>query len=258
MAEIAGRLFQYGNGLIAFKSGQNKLKTLVLIGGLQDNILSLPYTSALKKYCDQRNICLVIPQLRSMPYFKITTVDKDVEDIASLLDTIEGDVALMGHSTGCNDIILYLKENNKKKIHCGILQAPVSDTEAESAIVIKSRMLLIEDFDKSKKFIEFDNGELWCKERYTSLYSKYGKEDLFSTYLEDDAFIKCGEKVPLLSIISGNDEFCQEPPIEKFKLMGEVYVIKNADHSISCPDLYEEFVSEVDKFFIKTQFVANE
>jgi triacylglycerol esterase/lipase EstA (alpha/beta hydrolase family) len=37
-------------------------------------------------------------------------------------------VVLLGHSTGCQDIVMYMKQGaHRDKVHATILQAPVSD-----------------------------------------------------------------------------------------------------------------------------------
>eukprot|EP01070_Trichotokara_eunicae_P004354 Trichotokara_eunicae@DN3908_c0_g1_i1.p2 len=86
----------------------------------------------------------------------------------------------------------------------------------------------------SATFLE--KGTLWLSERFISLYEKYGKEDIFSSYLEDENFQKWEteyEKVPILSFLSEKDEYAISTLTEKFKLMGEVVVLAGADHCVT-------------------------
>lgn len=90
----------------------------------------------------------------------IFDLDRDIEEIAICVEFLRGklfgsdlDICLMGHSTGCQDIMRYLTAPNpldsnpkRPKIQGAILQAPVSDRDA----VLQK----IEDGPKSKEAYE--------------------------------------------------------------------------------------------------------
>lgn len=40
---------------------------------------------------------------------------------------LDGEVVLLGHSTGCQDSLLYIREHQCGKVKGIVLQAPVSD-----------------------------------------------------------------------------------------------------------------------------------
>ncbi len=45
---------------------------------------------------------------------------------------LDGEIIIMGHSTGCQDSLLYLGQGKDPKIKGVILQAPVSDIEGRN------------------------------------------------------------------------------------------------------------------------------
>lgn len=111
-------------------------KYLLFIDGMWGNILSIPYFYRLKNLCDNHNIVLVYPQLRSHPYFQIHRIEEDIEDITDVVNGLDGSVVLLGHSTGCQDSLLYISSSKSEKVKGIILQAPVSDIEARPDPVI--------------------------------------------------------------------------------------------------------------------------
>ena len=252
---MKGSIFVYDdNNSIAFKNEIISSKTIVFLDGLGGNILSNAYIQKLNEFCISQGITLVIPQLRSMPNFNIVPIEWDIEDINNVLNLIIGDVVLMGHSTGCNDILLYLKKFNSSKIKGVILQAPVSDPESVNYDIVTRNMKLIEDSCPENLYIELPNQGLWRKERYISLYLKNGKEDVFSSYLDDELFSMWSKKMKILSILSGSDEFSKFDLTQKFLLMGKVKVIEKADHSVSSDILQNELIETIDNFLIEISF----
>ncbi|KAM0681668.1 hypothetical protein GINT2_000182 [Glugoides intestinalis] len=253
MTELDGILFEYNRNSIAFKSKIESEKAIILIPGLGDNILSLPYVTLLYKYCKTKKVKLVIPQLRSMPNFTITPIEHDLEDLAAIIKTIKGEIILLGHSTGCNDILLFIRQNKLENIKGIVLQGPVSDIEAESQLKIEYGLNQIKKSADSK-YIEF-NDEIWLKERFISLYTVNEKEDLFSSYLDDKSFSQWKGKVPILSILSEKDEYCLRQIPEKFELAGMVCMIPGADHSISSKTYQECFLDAINTFFNEIKFL---
>lgn len=139
---MEGRLFSYGKGLSAFISGCNESSAaIVLIGGLSDGFLTIPYTKFLGGKLKDLNISLVQLVLRSSySAYGTHTLQDDLDDIQDLLLILSRDfgkqkLILLGHSTGCQDIMWLcshwgtMNDDCKKLIIGGILQAPVSDRE---------------------------------------------------------------------------------------------------------------------------------
>ncbi|KAI5149153.1 hypothetical protein ENBRE01_0727 [Enteropsectra breve] len=240
---LKGILFQYNeSGSIAFDNGVESKMCIILIGGLGDNIASLPYSGKLNELCLENGIRLIIPQLRSQPEYMLHPIEDDIEDIEDLMKHVQEKALLIGHSTGCQDILLYLKSTSfREKVAGAVLQAPVSDTEANDCSGTEDLM------ETTEKYL-LENGEVWLTERFTSLLKKYGKEDLFSSYLENEAFEQWKSYTKILTVLSEKDEFAKMLLTEKFKLMGDVKVIKDADHSISGREAQETFIKHVKDF----------
>ena len=65
-----------------------------------------------------------------MPNYKIFTINNDVEDLHKIVEQNKNrKVTLLGHSTGCQVALLYLKTYGTSEIYSIILQAPCSDVE---------------------------------------------------------------------------------------------------------------------------------
>lgn len=252
MCILDGIVFKYNKyGSIAYKNRVDSTKTMIMLGGLGDNILSLPYIESLDRYCSSKGFSLIIPQLRSMPDFNIRSVKSDIEDISDLLSTVNGDFVLIGHSTGCNDILLFLKRKIPDNLKCVVLQGPVSDTESISREHANSVLSKIVSSDPKKKYIETEDGNIWLKDRFVSLYSVRGMEDFFSSYLDDSEFRRWRSKIPILSVLSGKDEYCKVDMRDKFKEMGEVCFIPDGNHNLNDDCSIGTFISAVDSFISK-------
>lgn len=138
---MQGELFRYSEAkrLVAFASGDLNAPTcLVLIPGLTDGLLALSYCEVLSQKCASNGITLIQPVFQSsyLGYGICALADdaQDLDELLSFLNLNKGKAkfALMGHSTGCQDILWYFKSQTSKhkdKVLCGILQAPVSDRD---------------------------------------------------------------------------------------------------------------------------------
>lgn len=122
---------------------------LLFIGGLYDTFNGPSYVNdiaALFPLHENQEWRVMHAQLSSNGRaFGIFDLDRDIEDIGACIDYIRGqlfkdkglDIVLMGHSTGCQDIMRYLTApnplNDKKAvrpvIQGAILQAAVSDRD---------------------------------------------------------------------------------------------------------------------------------
>ena len=90
-------------------------KKCILIGGLSDGLLPTPYTPALEQACHELEWSLVQPILSSSYLgFGNGDLERDSEEISALLWYLtchrSGEqYALVGHSTGCQNAIHFLK-----------------------------------------------------------------------------------------------------------------------------------------------------
>lgn len=140
-----------------------------------------------------------------------------------------GKVVLMGHSTGCQDVMHYLTgpgNEARPAINGGIIQAPVSDREAISLFIAPE--VLSETCRVAKAMVESGDGEeiLSTKirdgffaptpvsaRRWLSLASPGhdGEDDYFSSDLNDDKLLQSfgalPPRIPLCMLFSGSDEY---------------------------------------------------
>lgn len=116
--------------------------TLVFIPGLTDTLSTLPYLPKLASLAHSHGFSLVQPQLTcNLGGYGQCTLEGDAQEIAACVAHLRstkqksaGKVILMGHSTGCQDVVAYLLSSSRAsakqtKIDGAILQAPVSDRE---------------------------------------------------------------------------------------------------------------------------------
>lgn len=114
-----GSLFQYSGNLVAFESSpridENVSRKCILIGGLSDGLLPTPYTPALEQACHKHGWSLVQPILSSSYLgFGNGDLDRDSRELGALMWYLSchrsgKEFALVGHSTGCQNSIHFLK-----------------------------------------------------------------------------------------------------------------------------------------------------
>ena len=275
---MEGSIFQINNQLSYFIKGKSN-KLLFLIGGLGDLLFSVKYFEYLWNKLEEYKIC--IPIMRSSGNsFGNTKIWDDVEDIKEILKHIINnneikDIFLIGHSTGCQDILcLFKKEINKEfPIRKCILQGPVSDRDfVINDINLKNEIkrienksnILFKDWNNSelKNSIEvsqylYDNKYPLLIRRFVSLYSKLGDEDWFSFDIESNKLKELYSiiNIPFLFVFSLNDQYVNYTNkeykeliqrIEKANSYIKVSVLKD-DHFIE--NSKDEFFRIVSDFF---------
>ncbi|OQS53363.1 hypothetical protein EHP00_1966 [Ecytonucleospora hepatopenaei] len=124
---------------------------------------------------------------------------------------------------------------------------------------------------KKKEVIFYDNS-YYCPYRFLSLYERNNTEDLFSSWINDNEYIKynnikhncnnikydnncnnikydnnCND-IKILSVVSGKDKYCYVDVKHKLKLMGEVKEIEGASHSLKEEEHQKEFIKIVEYF----------
>nr|XP_043628171.1 UPF0613 protein PB24D3.06c [Erigeron canadensis] len=199
--QFRGVMFKYGPKAIqvAFKTGNYK-QQVVFIGGLTDGFLATEYLEPLAVALDKEKWSLV-QFLLSSSYsgYGISSLKEDASELDQLInylinkDDSEG-VVLLGHSTGCQDIVHYMRTNAacSRAVRAAILQAPVSDREFRATLPETAEMI-----DLASKLISEGRGsELMPREanqdspisayRFHSLCAYMGDDDMFSSDLSDD------------------------------------------------------------------------
>lgn len=249
---LIGKIFRYNEAKnICYSNEVDSTSCIIFVGGLGSNLLNPRYISQLNTLCIEMNIRLLIPQFESHPKFQIVSIDKDIDNLHDIIMYAENKfktIVLIGHSTGCQDCLLFIRKYCISKIKGIILQAPVSDVEGMEIMVPNLNEYIAKAHEN--KYIEFEN-TLWLSERFLSLYERYNKEDLFSSWIADSSYKSFGKLCRIHSVISENDEYCFVPIISKLQLMGTVCIIKNAQHSLNEKEHIEMFLQEV-KWFIES------
>ena len=246
-ASLRGELTVYKNDptLVMFTSGpevSDSEGTAVFIGGLTDGPMSLSYLPALAAALEEKRWRLCQPTLSSAYLgFGVSDLDKDAEELDLVVDRIlasasatgEGDertpkkhaVALVGHSTGCQDIVHFLRQGRRRAdIAAAVLQAPVSDREAmcmehgEEAIAAANAsargMCASGDGDGlMPRSTPGTFGAPVTAARYASLSGRMTSDDTFSSDLtEAELFQQIGhlgshDAPPSLWVRSADDEY---------------------------------------------------
>lgn len=270
-----GNLFIYDPNykLVAFESGSSS-RCLILLGGLTDGLLSLPYvekfSSALQSL--PQPYSLIQPLLRSSNLqYGWHTIDNDVEDLRTLIDYLVNhrtdlqSIILMGHSTGCQDIIHYLRQEKvHSKIIRVILQGPVSDREYLSRLS-STKDQLTYCYQNKKDLQEWLPRHLHepplTIERCLSLNEINSSEDLFSSDLTDEQLktIYQNISIPMIWIWSKRDEYVPEDirnhvnNFVKNKLANRpnstLITLENADHAVSNLEEQTYMIEQIILFF---------
>ncbi|VEU34125.1 unnamed protein product [Pseudo-nitzschia multistriata] len=256
---LTGQLFLYAGGRAAFESASASgvgselppRKKCILLGGLSDGLLPVPYTGILEKACHENDWSLVQPVLSSSYLgFGHGSLDRDCSEIEELMKYLceyrnAEEFALVGHSTGCQDAVHFLQHAGpefRKKTSLVALQAPVSDregTELEEGFP--------EKLQEAQKMVSEGRGDEmlprsfhWAPvtaQRYVDLHSRGGRDDFFSSdytdaelearlsYVGGDPSQHPGLRV--LVAFSGADEYVPEH-VDRPKLTERLVVAMNA------------------------------
>ncbi|XP_023526586.1 UPF0613 protein PB24D3.06c-like [Cucurbita pepo subsp. pepo] len=254
-----GLLFKYGPKPIqvAFKTGDYK-QQVIFIGGLSDGFMATEYLEPLAIALDKEEWSLV-QILLSSSYngYGTSSLQQDAKELDQLVSYLinkedsEG-VVLLGHSTGCQDIVHYIGTNAacSRAVRGAIFQAPVSGREYRATLPETAAMI-----DLASTMISEGRGSyLMPREaspsspitanRYYSICSYMGDDDMFSSDLSDEQLkMKLGHmaNTPCQVIFSMRDEYVPEYVDKKAlvarvcKAMGgaEKIEIEHANHSLS-------------------------
>jgi len=224
---MQGELFGYAPGRVAFESppflaagatsgATHSSNKCILLGGLSDGLMPVPYTAALEQALSSTNWSLVQPILSSSyTGFGHGSLDRDVEELDELLSHLvehrnAETFALVGHSTGTQDIVHYLRYGNtelRARVRAVALQAPVSDREAatvchdddddcphssqaEHLAELQRHLKVAHQMrDQNKGDEMMPRSAFWAPitaSRYLDLMEPKGRDDYFSSDLTDE------------------------------------------------------------------------
>ena len=277
---MEGKIFQINEQLSIFIKGKST-KLIMLIGGLGDLLFNIKYFQYLWNKFDE-NYMICIPNMRSSGNsFGSFTIWNDVEDINEILSYIYNknkldEIYLLGHSTGCQDILCLFKKGINKQfpIKKCILQGPVSDRDYlnkdkkllnEIKRIEKEYNVLYENWNNSElknsmdvsKYL-YDNKYPLLVRRFVSLYSKLGDEDWFSYDISQETLKSMYSiiDIPFLFVFSLNDQYINYSHDEYKKLIER---IKNSNDFININIINDNHFIEnsFDKFYnIVNNFIS--
>ncbi|XMA10936.1 hypothetical protein WAI453_003727 [Rhynchosporium graminicola] len=239
-----GLVHQYHKRLTAFehtpgKSTSQPQNILLFIGGLSDGLLTVPYTTPLAASLKPTWTLAEIHLSSSYSGWGTCNLEDDAEEISKCVAYFRsiktGQIVLMGHSTGCQDIMFYLtgaEHSRHAKIDGAIMQGVVSDRQAlemhldpelyKGSCVTAKAMVEAGDGDEilpSKTMDDFFETPVSAK-RWLSLASPdhNGDDDIFSSDLTDEQLGKTFGKLPketkVAFLHSGEDEYVN-PDLDK-------------------------------------------
>ncbi|WBF13307.1 hypothetical protein N7582_002653 [Saccharomyces uvarum] len=229
MSSFAGVLHRYTARNVAFEfAPTGRKKVLVMIGGMTDGLLTVPYARELPHALEPHGYSVVNVQLTSSFLgFGTASLDKDVEELKLLVDFLKGaqggrreTIVLMGHSTGSQDVMHYLLRHGHS-VAAAIIQASCSDRESFGQAIDPPLLATLNA--RAKQLVNAGRqNELLSSEysthlfntpvtayRWCSLMEPGGDDDYFSSDLPPAALAASfGRlKTPLLVAYSENDQF---------------------------------------------------
>lgn len=282
-----GELFVYNeaSGLTAFEFGESSSsRVLVCIAGLTDGLLSMRYLPRLARNVGPEGWRVIQPLLQSSySGWGIGSLDEDASDIDCLLKCLVTErgvkeVVLLGHSTGCQDVVTFLEKHPNKRIKGAILQAPVSDREALQLTNTGSKATMEADLQNFRKvaatMISQGRGEevmpraacqligpphVITAYRFNSLTGRMTDDDMFSSDLTDGELSKRFHhvKVPTLVAISLDDEYVPKSvDVRAFaermqsatKAQMTTCFIEKGGHGLKVPEGLTVFINAVKAF----------
>ncbi|ODQ77982.1 hypothetical protein BABINDRAFT_172464 [Babjeviella inositovora NRRL Y-12698] len=236
-------IHKYTRGLIAMehltKSSTPHPNLLIFIGGLGDNITTVLYVAHLARALDPIGWSVAELQLSASGIgWGTGSVARDVLEITAAVKYFSNrKVVLMGHSTGCQDVLYYLTQqylddpnelSSRPYVAGGILQASVSDRECY--VMLNGQEIWEDKLARARKLVEAGKGEEVLPrefplsffdspisaQRWVDLMDVRGADDYFSSDLTPEDHQKTFGKVrsKLLVAYSGNDE-CVPAEVDK-------------------------------------------
>lgn len=268
---MQGELFVYNNESkhTAFKYGDSST-VMILIGGMFGGLMTCDYWINLSKELHEHGVGTVqfimsssysqfgISSLKQYEINKIWLIYRDADEIELLITYLLSHYKidkfhLLGHSTGCQDIIKFLSVTKYSNlIGCCFLQGPASDRE--STLMEASKEEVEKYLKISKEYIDENKpNKLMPTEsyfvpitayRFYSLNSKFGDDDMFSSDFTNEDFKTIFKHIPksikICFIESENDEFIPNY-VNKTELIermansvenGYFYLLKGTNHSV--------------------------
>lgn len=247
---------------------------LVLIPGLTDGFMSMPYTASLSKALQEVDHSLVQVQISSsFMQFGFGSILKDCEEMTTLVTFLKEElnfkkIALLGHSTGGQDCVYFLRHSTARDmIGAVILQGAVGDRDE-----IQSDPALMGMLEEARRLRDEGREELFLQEdlygapvtarRFLSLAERLSDEDMFSVDLTEDELLPIFEHItiPISLCFSSGDEYVPDPRAQREMAARLVRVLEagssclvkctyyEGDHGLTLKTMHEQFVKDVVSF----------
>ncbi|ELQ74131.1 putative hydrolases or acyltransferases (alpha/beta hydrolase superfamily), partial [Trachipleistophora hominis] len=254
-------VYDESNHLLILSTTQtvNTEVIILYIGGMLSGLMHPKFVFEMADKMDFAQFAQ--PMLRSHPFFGLWSLSDDAKDIEKAITYIctsfqdkcnrsttaeaENDInierdkkpkiILLGHSTGCQSILHYLNTHKSfTKITCSILLGPVSDREYEEHTNPNLQHNLELAMENSKTTFLHSNCPVNAQ-RYISLFSKYGDDDLFSSDLSDEFFKTINKSgTPLHFLLLKDDEYVINSNADVLKMVNNADVrVIDGDHMLS-------------------------
>ena len=253
----------------------------VLIPGLTDGMMTLSYTHSLNGRLISAGYSLVQVHISSsFNQFGVHTLDTDVQELTEvvrhLVDHLKfKKILLMGHSTGCQDILYFLRHSSLARcVDAIILQGAISDRDDisadETAQALIDEAKLLDEVGRSDSLLQgMHCGAPITAKRYLSLAGRLTPDDMFSNDLTSDELVPilAPVKVPVLLCYSEQDEYVPDMVAQKASSqriadtlvkLGNARIVERVyltgDHGLSEEKDYTCFVDNVLDFIRKCNF----
>lgn len=283
MQSFEGIIHKYNSNRVAFEFTPTRLpKVLIMIGGMTDGLLTVPYFVNLPKVMEPLGYSVVQIQLTSsFQGWGTSSLHQDIKEIVELikyLKSSEGgnrtNFVIMGHSTGSQDVMLTLLTHSDI-LDAGIMQGCVSDREAitmdapsETVEKLTGAAKKLCDEGKGQQLLsgeysKYVFGTPITAYRWCSLLIPEGDDDYFSSDLSKENLQKSFGQLnkPFLIAYSGEDEFVPSyvdklEVINKWKEVSDPHcwsehsgLIKGANHGVSSEKSQEHLFEMISGFF---------
>ncbi|KAH5117439.1 hypothetical protein HBI73_060250 [Parastagonospora nodorum] len=224
-----GTLHKYNKKLVAFEHARpdssnpsSNPNILIWVGGLGDGLLTVDYTTSIASALPPSWSLAEVLLRSSYNGWATGRLSRDARELGECVDYFKNlrpgaKIVLMGHSTGCQDIMEYLvgpDAKNLPAIDGAILQGGVSDREAWHAMlqteeekeasknIMATAKSMIDEGDekgivptKGNMLADVLGAPISAYRTY-SLLAKGGDDDYFSTDLGDEVFKNTFGKIP--------------------------------------------------------------
>jgi hypothetical protein len=192
-------LYDEEKRLPAFISEPHGNRHVIIIGGMTDGFFTTPFVPDLAGALPSLGWTLC-QCLLSSSYsgYGISSLIQDVEEMDLLIGYLVKEkqttsIVLMGHSTGCQDCVAYMKTGQLRHlVRAVILQAPASDRECPDAYSeenIRLAATMVHE-GKAEELMPMNASDVpITASRFYSLTSNEGDDDLFSSDLSAQTLV---------------------------------------------------------------------